>query len=211
MLSTVAWRLRGETTYALEGSIFITGAALQWLRDGLGVIKSAAEAGPIADVTLDAGGVHFVPAFVGLGAPYWDPDARGLITGLTRGTTRDHLVRAAVEAMAFQVSEVVAAMGRDAVQVRELRVDGGASVMDALLQFQADLLGVDVVRAGTAETTAAGAAFLAGLATGIWASLDEVEAAWSEGGRFRPAMVDEERTRRIKGWQGAVSRARGAV
>jgi glycerol kinase len=208
MLSTVAWRIGGDVTYALEGAIFITGAALQWLRDGLGVIASAAEAGPIAAAQQDAQGVFLVPAFVGLGAPHWDPDARGLVSGLTRGTTREHLVRAAVESMAFQVADVLEAMAVDALPPSELRVDGGASVMDTLLQFQADVCGIPVVRAATAETTALGAAFLAGLATGTWSSLDEIAATWREAARFVPAMAEANREERLGGWHAAVARAR---
>jgi glycerol kinase len=209
MLSTIAWRLGGRTTYALEGAVFVTGAALQWLRDGLGLIASAAEAGPIAAATPDARGVHLVPAFVGLGAPHWDPAARGVITGLTQGSTREHLVRAAVEAMAFQVTEVLEAMAQDAGVMEELRVDGGASVMDALLEFQAGLAGVPVVRGATAETTALGAAFLAGLAVGAWSGLDEIAAAWTESARFQSAMEASERERRMAGWRAAVAAARG--
>ncbi len=182
MLTTVGWRIGGSTTYALEGAIFITGAALQWLRDGLGLIRSAAEAGPIAASRSDASGVHLVPAFVGLGAPYWDPDARGVITGITRGTSREDLVRAAVESMALQTADVLGAMATDALPPNELRVDGGASVMDALVQFQADLCGIPVVRSGSAETTAVGAAYLAGLATGVWAGIDEISASRTDHG-----------------------------
>jgi glycerol kinase len=206
MLATVAWRLGGATTYAMEGAIFITGAALQWLRDGLGIIASAAEAGPIAAATPDTGGVHLVPAFAGLGAPHWDPEARGLISGITGGTTSDQLVRAAVESMAFQTADVLEAMAREGVAPKEMRVDGGASVMDALLQFQADLLGVPVLRAATAETTALGAAFLAGLATGTWSSLEEVAATWRESARFTPAMPAVERQNRLLAWHQAVAR-----
>jgi glycerol kinase len=207
MLATVGWQLAGTATYAMEGAIFITGAALQWLRDGLGIIHSAAEAGPIASTVTDTDGVYLVPAFVGLGAPHWDPGARGLISGLTRGTTGDHLVRAAVESMAFQTADVLEAMASEGVRPQELRVDGGASVMDALLQFQADLLGIPVLRSATAETTALGASFLAGLATGTWASLDEVAATWTEERRFTPAMAAEDREVRMAGWRGAVRRA----
>ena len=207
MLATVAWQLDGRPTYAMEGAIFITGAALQWLRDGLGIIESAAEAGAIAAEVTDTDGVHFVPALVGLGAPHWDPGARGLISGLTRGTTRRHLVRAAVEAMAFQTADVVAAMAADGVGVKEMRVDGGASVMDALLQFQADLLGVPVLRAATAETTALGASFLAGLAVGVWSSLDELGQTWRESGRFSRVMEIPELDTRRAGWDVAVRRA----
>jgi glycerol kinase len=209
MLGTVAWRLDGAVTYAVEGAIFVTGAALQWLRDGLGIIKSSSEAGPIAVAHTDTGGVYLVPAFVGLGAPYWDPEARGVIAGLTRGSNRDDLVRAAVESMAYQTVDVVEAMAADAMRPTELRVDGGASVMDALLQLQADLLEIPVVRSESAETTSLGASFLAGLAAGVWGSLDEISATWQESGRFLPAMGEEERMRRMDGWHRAVDRARG--
>ena len=211
MLSTVAWRLAGEVSYALEGSIFMTGATLQWLRDGLGILESAAEAGPIAGAHQDTGGVHLVPAFVGLGAPYWDPEARGLISGLTRGSSRADIIRAAVESMAFQTADVLTAMAADAVTPMEMRVDGGASVMDALLQFQADLLGIAVVRAANLETTAVGAAFLAGLAVGTWAGLDEVATTWREARRFLPEMAAEARESRLAGWHGAVARALNKV
>ncbi|MDQ6748750.1 MAG: glycerol kinase GlpK [Candidatus Dormibacteraeota bacterium] len=207
MLATVAWQLEGRPTYAMEGAIFATGAALQWLRDGLQVIQQASDAGPIAAATTDTGGVHLVPAFAGLGAPHWDPAARGLICGLTGGSTRDQVVRAAVESMAFQTADVLQAMASEGVRPSELRVDGGASVMDALLQFQADLLGVPVVRSSTAETTALGASFLAGLATGAWSSLDEVAATWTAAARFTPAMAGAERERRLEGWHAAVRRA----
>jgi glycerol kinase len=210
MLGTVAWRIGGSVTYAVEGAIFVTGAALQWLRDGLGIIKSAPEAGPIAAAHTDTGGVYLVPAFVGLGAPYWDPEARGLIAGLTRGSGREDLVRAAVESMAYQTVDVVDAMTADAMRPTELRVDGGASVMDALLQLQADLLEIPVVRSQSAETTSLGASFLAGLSAGVWASLDEIGATWKESGRFLPAMAGEERTRRMYGWHQAVDRARSS-
>ena len=206
MLATVAWRLSGELTYAMEGAIFVTGAALQWLRDGLGLVASAAEAGHIAAATTDTGGVYLVPAFTGLGAPHWDADARGLLCGLTRGTTRDHVIRAAVEAMAFQTRDVLEAMASEGVSPREMRVDGGASVMDALLQFQADLLGIPVLRAATAETTALGACFLAGLAVGTWGSLDEVAQTWQESARFSPKMASSERSERLRGWHEAVRR-----
>ncbi len=188
LLSTVAWRLGGTTTYALEGSIFVTGAAIQWLRDRAGVIEAAPDTGPLAAGVADAGGVVVVPAFAGLGAPYWNPDARGAVFGLTRGSHRAHLVRAVVESMAHQTRDVVEAMnGVLAEPVAELRVDGGASVMDVLCQLQADQLGIDVVRPASPETTALGAAFLAGLATGVWGSLAEVAGAWQEAARFHPA------------------------
>ncbi len=207
MLTTVGWRIGGQVTYALEGAIFITGAALQWLRDGLGLIQAAAEAGPIAAARSDAGGVHLVPAFVGLGAPYWDPDARGVVSGITRGTSREDLVRAAVESMALQTADVLNAMATDALPPQELRVDGGASVMDALVQFQADLCGIAVVRAGSADTTAVGAAYLAGLATGLWSSTDEIARTWTESARFVPEMGEGEREARLAAWHEAVNRS----
>jgi glycerol kinase len=207
MLSTVGWCIKGEVSYALEGAIFITGAALQWLRDGLGLIQDAAEAGPIAAAHIDAGGVHIVPAFVGLGAPYWDPDARGLITGITQGTGRDDLVRAAVESMALQTADVLAAMAKDALPPRELRVDGGASVMDAMLQLQADLIGIPVVRSASAETTSVGASYLAGLATGVWRDTHELLATWRESARFERKMTNVERDARLGEWHRAVEKA----
>jgi glycerol kinase len=208
MLTTVAWRRDGRLSYALEGAIFVTGAALQWLRDGLGIIGSAAEAGPIASSVGDAGGVFLVPAFVGLGAPYWDPYARGTIVGLTRGTSRAHIVRAAVEAMAYQTRDVVEAMERDnGERLTELRVDGGAAVMDALCQFQADLLGIPVRRPRQTETTALGAAFLAGLGAGIWSD-DDLAHLWKLDREFEPAMSRDQADSLQARWREAVGRSR---
>jgi glycerol kinase len=211
LLTTVAWTLAsGETSYALEGSIFVTGAAVQWLRDGLGLIESASEIGPLAASVPDANGAVLVPAFTGLGSPYWDPYARGTLLGITRGTTRAHLARAVVEAMAYQTRDVVEAMAAVAGHpIEDLRVDGGASVMDLLLQLQADQLGVTVHRPADQETTALGAAFMAGLAEGVWADLDEVAAAWTLDATFTPA---EDRTLADLGyqsWRRAVERSRG--
>ncbi|HJV03763.1 MAG TPA: glycerol kinase GlpK [Actinomycetota bacterium] len=207
LLTTVAYSDPEGVRYALEGSIFVTGAALQWLRDGLGLIASAPEAGPLAGSVPDAGGLYFVPALTGLGAPWWDPYARGTIVGLTRGTTRAHLVRAAVEAMAYQTRDVVDAMIEGSgVRLAELRVDGGASAMDVLLQLQADLLGVPVRRPAVAETTALGAAFLAGLGAGVWSSKEEAAAAWTLDREFLPGDVDEA-DRRYRGWRRAVERS----
>ncbi|MBX7159837.1 MAG: glycerol kinase GlpK [Acidimicrobiia bacterium] len=187
LVTTVAWRLGGVHTYALEGSIFVTGAAVQWLRDQLGIVADAAEIGPLAASVTDTSGVVFVPALAGLGAPYWDPRARGAVFGLTRGVNRAHLARAVVESMAFQTRDVVAAADRALSDpVAEMRVDGGASVMDVLCQIQADQLGVDVVRTAQKETTALGAAFLAGIATGVWGGLDDVARAWRADRRFVP-------------------------
>jgi glycerol kinase len=208
MLTTVAWRRGGRLSYALEGAIFITGAALQWLRDGLGIIKSAAEAGPLAASVPDNGGVFLVPAFVGLGAPHWDPYARGTIVGLTRGSGRAQLVRAAVEAMAYQTRDVVEAMERDTGEpLRELRVDGGAAVMDVLCQFQADLLGIPVRRPRQTETTALGAAFLAGLGAGIWNDADLAD-LWKLDREFEPSMSRDEAASLQAEWRRAVERSR---
>ena len=209
MLTTVAWRRGGELTYALEGAIFVTGAALQWLRDGLGIIASAAEAGPLAESIPDTGGVYLVPAFVGLGAPYWDPYARGTIVGLTRGSGRAHVVRAAVEAMAFQTRDVVEAMERDSGQkLRELRVDGGAAVMDVLCQLQSDLLGIPVRRPKLTETTALGAAYLAGLGAGLWRD-SELSGLWKLDREFTPNMSRDQADSLQDGWRRAVERSRG--
>jgi glycerol kinase len=210
LLTTVAWTLAdGSTAYALEGAIFATGAAIQWLRDGLGVIGEAAEVGPLAASVTDTGGVYVVPAFTGLGSPWWDPYARGTIVGITRGTTRAHLARAVVEAMAFQTRDAVDAMASAAgTPVTDLRVDGGASVMDLLLQLQADQLGVTVRRPVDQESTALGAAFLAGLAEGVWPSLDALSERWELDAAFSPAGdrsgVDESH----RTWLRAVERSR---
>ena len=209
MLTTVAWRRAGRLSYALEGAIFITGAALQWLRDGLGIIGSAAEAGPIASSVPDSGGVFMVPAFVGLGAPHWDPYARGTIVGLTRGSGRVQLVRAAVESMAYQTRDVVEAMQIDlGSPLRELRVDGGAAVMDVLCQFQADLLGIPVRRPRHTETTALGAAFLAGLGAGVWTDAD-LAGLWKLDREFEPAMSRDQAGSLQSRWREAVKRSRG--
>jgi glycerol kinase len=207
MLTTVAWRRAGRLSYALEGAIFITGAALQWLRDGLGIIGSAAEAGPLAASVPDAGGVFMVPAFVGLGAPYWDPFARGTIVGLTRGSGRAQLVRSAVEAMAYQTNDVVKAMEGDTGRTfTELRVDGGASVMDVLCQFQADLLGIPVRRPRQTETTALGAAFLAGLGAGLWSESD-LNGLWKLDREFEPAISRDQAETLQAQWRRAVERS----
>jgi glycerol kinase len=210
LLTTVAWALApGETTYAMEGAIFVTGAAVQWLRDGLGVIADAKETGPLAESVADTGGVFLVPAFAGLGSPWWDPYARGTIIGITRGTTRAHLARAAVEAMAYQTADVVDAIARaSGTQPSEMRVDGGASVMDLLCRLQADLLGVTVRRAAIQETTALGAAYLAGLAEGVWSSPSEVNERWAADASFEPAMGADERAARLAAWRRAVDRSR---
>ena len=207
MLTTVAWRRGGRLAYALEGAIFVTGAALQWLRDGLGIIAHASEAGPLAESVPDTGGVVMVPAFVGLGAPHWDPYARGAIFGLTRGTSRAHIVRAAVEAMAFQTCDVVEAMEKDTVRpLTELRVDGGAAVMDVLCQLQADLLGIPVRRPRQTETTALGAAFLAGVGAGIWSESD-LGRLWKLDRDFEPRMSRDQAETMQAGWRRAVERS----
>ena len=207
LLTTVAYSDAEGVRYALEGSIFVTGAAIQWLRDGLGLLSAAREAGAMATSVADTGGVYFVPALTGLGAPWWDPYARGTIVGLTRGTTRAHLVRAALEAMAFQTRDVVDAMVvGGAVPLAMLKVDGGASVMDLLCQFQADLLGVPVRRPVVQETTALGAAFLAGLQAGVWSTKDEAAAAWRLDREFVPGDT-EGAERGYAAWRRAVERA----
>lgn len=209
LLTTVAWRMGGRTEFALEGSVFIAGAVVQWLRDGLGLIREAAEIEALARSVPDAGGIVFVPAFAGLGAPYWDPLARGLIAGLTRGTTAAHLARAALDAIAHQSHEVLRAMERDAgVPLRELRVDGGASANNLLLQIQADVLGVPVVRPANIETTAFGAACLAGLATGFWADRAELARHWCMDRTFAPAADPGTRQAAHAAWSKAVHRAR---
>jgi glycerol kinase len=209
LLTTIAWRIGGRTTYALEGSVFIAGAALQWLRDGLGIITTAADSEPLARSVTDTGGVYFVPAFVGLGAPYWDAYARGAVLGLTRGTTRAHLARAALEAIAYQSRDVLEAMSADAgTPMVSLKVDGGAVANDFLCQFQADILGADVVRPAIIETTALGAAYLAGLGAGLWPSLDTIAAGHSEERTFHPTMDGVTRTRLYEGWRRAVERSR---
>ncbi|WP_461369403.1 glycerol kinase GlpK [Candidatus Darwinibacter acetoxidans] len=212
LLTTIAWGIDGAVTYALEGSIFITGAAIQWLRDGLQIIDHASETGPLAEQVEDNGGVYLVPAFVGLGAPYWDPYARGLLIGITRGTTRAHLARAVVEAMAYQTRDVLEIMRREAeIPLGELRVDGGAGVMDLLLQFQADIAGTLVRRSATLDTTALGAAYLAGLAAGAWPGRQALAEQWRESASFRPRMEESQSAALYRGWLRAVERARGWI
>jgi glycerol kinase len=208
LLTTIAWTIGDDVTYALEGSIFVTGAALQWLRDGLGVITDAAEAGPLAATVPDTGGVVFVPAFTGLGSPTWDPHARGTLIGLTRGTTRAHIVRAAIEAMAWHTADVLDAItAASGTRVSELRVDGGASVMDLLCQFQADVSSVTVHRAALRETTALGAALLAGLAEGVWSSQADAARACTTDASFTPEALPGVDARRAD-WHRGVERAR---
>ncbi|HEY8488818.1 MAG TPA: glycerol kinase GlpK [Thermaerobacter sp.] len=210
LITTVAWGVDGKVEYALEGSIFIAGAVVQWLRDELKIIEKAADTEPLARSVDDTGGVYLVPAFAGLGAPYWDPYARGTIVGITRGTSRAHLARAALEAIAYQTRDVLGAMEADSgLTLSALRVDGGAVVNNFLMQFQADLLGVPVDRPVVNETTALGAAYLAGLAVGFWRNREEIEQFWQRDRRFEPAMPEDERERLYAGWKRAVERARG--
>lgn len=209
LLTTVAWRIGNRTEYALEGSIFIAGAVVQWLRDGLGIIKSSSDVEPLAAQVADTHGVYLVPAFAGLGAPHWDQYARGLIAGLTRGTTAAHLARAALEGIAYQVADVLHAMEADAkIRLKELRVDGGACANNLLMQFQADLLGVPVVRPKVPETTALGAAYLAGLAVGYWKNQKEIAALWQMDRRFKPAMKPAQRAALLAGWNKALARSK---
>jgi glycerol kinase len=213
LLTTVAWQLPGRAPeYALEGAIFSTGSAVQWLRDGLGLIGRADDIGPLAESVADNGGVYVVPAFTGLGAPWWDPYARGTVTGITRGTTKAHLARAVVEAMAYQTRDVIEAMVRaGGTPITELRVDGGASAMDAMLQFQADLLGVAVSRPVDQETTSVGAAFLAGLAEGAFPGLDAVASRWTLDATFSPGGDRQLLEAGYATWLRAVERSRGFV
>lgn len=214
LLTTIAWQLEEgkEVTYALEGSVFVSGAAVQWLRDGLGIIGHAAETEDLAGEVEDAGGVYFVPAFVGLGTPYWDAYARGTIVGLTRGTDRRHLARATLEAICYQSRDVLEAMIADSgIALEALRADGGAAANNLLMQLQADLLGVPVQRPAITETTALGAAYLAGLATGFWSGLDEIAAQWKVDSEFVPTMSTEQREALYAGWRRAVKRAQGWI
>jgi glycerol kinase len=208
LLTTIGWTVNGETEYLLEGSVFNAGAAVQWLRDGLGIIQSAGEVEALAASVPDTGGVFFVPAFAGLGAPYWDAYARGTLVGLSRGTNKAHIARATLAAIAYQSAEVLEAMQKDAgVELTQLRVDGGAARNDLLMQFQADVLGVPVVRPVVTETTALGAAYLAGLAVGYWESQEEIAAQWRMERCFEPAMAERERAQRLATWRRAVQRS----
>jgi glycerol kinase len=210
LLTTVAWRINGRTEYALEGSVFIAGAAIQWLRDGLGIIRQSADVEALAASVTDTGGVYLVPAFAGLGAPHWDAYARGTLLGLTRGTTAAHIARAALEGIALQVMDILKAMEADAgIKLKELRVDGGASVNNLLMQLQCDLLGVPVVRPKVNETTALGAACLAGLAVGYWKNLADIAKHWQVDRQFKPTMKAATRTQITQGWNRALGRAKG--
>lgn len=206
LLTTIAYRLGGATTYALEGAIFVSGASVQWLRDGLGLIRTAAETEALAQSLASNDGVYLVPAFTGLGAPWWDAEARALIMGLTRDTGPAHLARAALEAVAYQTLDLIEAMTKDAGAPTELRVDGGMVANDWLMQFLADMLGLPVDRPRVAETTALGAAYLAGLQSGLFHDLDDVRSRWSRERRFEPAMDAERRTELVAGWRDAVRR-----
>jgi len=209
LLSTVAWQVGDQTEYALEGSVFIGGAVVQWLRDGLGLIEDSSEIEALARSVPDNGGVYLVPAFAGLGAPHWDQFARGTIAGLTRGTTAGHFARAALEGIAYQVRDVLAVMQEDAgAPLTEMRADGGAAANDLLLQFQADILRMPVVRPEVLETTALGTAYLAGLAVGFWKSRDELKEHWKEDRRFVPQMDAERVEHRLERWREALDRAR---
>ena len=208
LLSTTAASSPGRSDFALEGAIFVAGAVVQWLRDELALIESAADSQAAAQAVADTAGVYMVPAFTGLGAPYWNAEARGILTGLTRGARREHIVRAALESIAYQTRDLVEAMESDCgSKLSEIRVDGGATQNDFLMQFQADILGVPVVRPAYLETTALGAAFLAGLATGYWSDTDELEHFWSVDRTFEPSMSESQRTDLYAGWKAAVNRA----
>jgi glycerol kinase len=208
LLTTVAWKRGERTDYALEGSIFVAGAVVQWLRDGLGIIRTAPDVEALAATVPDNGGVYLVPAFVGLGAPHWDSYARGAMLGLTRGSTAGHIARAALESIAYQTADVLDAMQQDAgLRLSELRVDGGAASNNLLMQFQADILGVPVVRPRITETTALGAAYLAGLAVGYWKDEEELAAQWGVEQRFEPQMAEEQRASLLAGWRRAVERS----
>jgi len=206
LLTTVAWKVNGVTHYALEGSVFIAGAVVQWLRDGLKIIRSSAEVETLAAEVSSSEGVYVVPAFAGLGAPYWNQHARGTIVGITRGTTGAHFARAALDSIAYQTMDVLKAMEADAgIAIKELRVDGGATANNLLMQFQSDLLHTKVVRPTVVETTALGAAYLAGLAVGYWSSTDEIQEQWQMERVFSPSMPEEERTQLSEGWKRAIN------
>ncbi len=208
LLTTVAWKIGNKVSYAFEGSSFIAGAAVQWLRDGLQIIKSSSEIESLAESVPDNGGVMFVPALAGLGAPHWNPHARGLICGLTRGTTRAHIARATLEGIAYQQMEILSAMEKDSGRkLKSLKVDGGASANNLMMQFQADILGVPIVRPKMIETTAFGAAFLAGLAVGLWKSADDIRSSWKEDHTFSPTLPSKTRQELKKIWQAAVKKS----
>jgi glycerol kinase len=208
ILTTVAWGRQGHVTYALEGSVFVAGAVVQWLRDGLGIIQKSSDVEKLAKSVPDNGGVYFVPAFVGLGAPYWDSYASGTMIGLTRGTTKAHIARAALESIAFQSNDIINAMTTaSGTELKELRVDGGACLNDTLMQFQADILNKKVVRPTVVETTALGVAYLAGLSVGFWESANEIEAMWKVDRIFEPTMSKDQREELLENWDKAVRRS----
>lgn len=212
LLTSIAWQIGGRTSYVLEGSVFVCGAVIQWLRDGLGLIQKASESEQMAESVPDTAGVYLVPAFVGLGAPYWDSYARGSIQGLTRAATKHHIVRAALEAMAYQTADVLNLMHLECSSpIRALRVDGGASANNFLLQFQSDILDVELIRPKCIETTALGAANLAGLAVGVYSDLDEIRRAWHSDRHFLPNMDAKKREERLDGWHRAVKRSQGWI
>ena len=207
LLTTVAWSINGKVSYALEGSVFVSGAVVKWLRDELMIIKTAEETDAAARSVPDNGGVYFVPAFVGLGTPYWQPDARGTVTGLTRGTGKNHIIRAALEAIAYQTADVLDAMEKDTGKLGSIKVDGGASQNDFLMEFQADILGRSVIRPSNIESTAMGAAFLAGLGCGFWSSAEELSVLCESQREFSPSMGAEKREELLSGWKKAVTAA----
>ena len=207
LLTTIAWQIGNKVNYALEGSVYVGGSVVQWLRDGLGIIKSSSEIEELAKTVPDSGGVYFVPALTGLAAPYWDPYARGTITGITRGTTAAHIARAALDGIAFQTYDIAQAMAKDMNdRLTELKVDGGASRNNLLMQYQADLLGIEVVRPKITETTAIGAAYLAGLGVGFWDSVDELRRQWKIERTFEPNPDSEAIQKARQGWADAVAR-----
>jgi glycerol kinase len=212
LLTTIAWKMKGKTTYAIEGSVFVAGAAIQWIRDGLGLISTAADSEALAMEVPDNGGVYFVPALTGLGAPYWDQYARGTIAGITRGTTSAHITRAALESIAYQSDDVLKAMESDSnKRTIELRVDGGAVSNNFLMQFQADICNCKVIRPKILETTALGAAYLAGLAVGFWESTDELSKHWSVDKVFNPSMDSKKVNGLVHDWHKAVGRSQNWV
>ena len=212
LLTTIAWSINGKVEYALEGSIFIAGAVVQWLRDGLGIIEKSSDIEALAETEEDNGGVFMVPAFAGLGAPHWDQKARGAIYGLTRATTAGHIARAALEGIAYQVRDVLLAMEADSgIEIKELRVDGGATGNNLLMQFQSDILRIPIVRPEILETTALGAAYLAGLAVGFWDSTEELQRLWKEEKKFTPSMKDDEVDQRMKKWNQAVGKSKNWI
>ena len=208
LLTTIAWQINNKTYYAQEGSVFIAGAVVQWLRDGLNIIQQSSDIEKLAMQTATSDGVYFVPAFAGLGAPYWNQHARGTVVGITRGTTSAHIARAALESIAYQSMDVIKAMQADAgIEIKELRVDGGATANNLLMQFQSDVLNTRVVRPQITETTALGAAYLAGLAVGYWEDMDEISGQWQAEKIFEPQMQASEKNELIKGWERAVKAA----